>query len=300
VNTRKDISKDIPVKSIAIVLNPEKDAAVEIARQTASLLMNQDVRVLADRTSADAMGMPDLSQSDEVLGESDFALVLGGDGTLLRAARMLAPYGVPMLGVRLGKFGFLTDLEPDGVQTALARVMEGNYKLEERMMLQTNVRRHGRLIRKWVALNDVVIAKGPLARMLLLGVHVADEYLSTYAADGLIIATPTGSTAYSLSAGGPLVTPDLKLIIVTPICPHTLSARSLIVSNHEHVKISVETDPGDVVMATVDGQVGMRLQRGDEVIVSEADIRAKLISLDGETFYSKVQTRLKWGDRFEF
>ena len=149
------------------------------------------------------------------------------------------------------------------------------------------------------ALNDVVIGKGPLARMLRLETYVSDKYITTYQADGLIIATPTGSTAYSLSAGGPLVTPDLNVMIVTPICPHTLNVRPLLVSSRETVKVLICGDIHEEVMLTVDGQVGVHLEEGDEVLVGEAEFKARLVKVGDTTFFDKLQSRLRWGGRFD-
>jgi NAD+ kinase len=287
------------MKSVAIILNPEKIEAVKLARDIALWLEERGLLVIAEHSAAEAMGVTRLSRDDDILATTDFALVMGGDGTLLRASRILAPAGVPMLAVRFGKFGFLTDTEPSDIYETLETVLEGRFHIDERMMLHAIVYRGGRREANSVALNDIVIAKGPLARMLRLGTHVSGCYISTYAADGLIIATPTGSTAYSLSAGGPLVTPDLDMIIITPICPHTLNARSLIVSSAETVEVDVESDPGDVVILTVDGQVGIPLEPGDRVLTSKADFKAKLISTNKVSFFSKLQTRLRWGDRFD-
>ena len=254
---------------------------------------------MVEHDAATAMSEPSLSRDEEQLAKADFALVMGGDGTLLRASRIMAPAGVPMLAVRFGKFGFIMDTEPESIHEAIKCILEGRHEINERMMISATVNRSGKKTHTAPALNDIVIAKGPLARMLRLGTHVSGQYISTYAADGLIVATPTGSTAYSLSAGGPLVTPDLKTIIITPICPHTLNARSLIISSRETVEIHVESDPGDVVMLTVDGQVGIPLEHGDKISIHESESRARLISTGGPTFYNKLQTRLRWGDRFD-
>lgn len=287
------------MRSVAIILNPEKGNAIELARELVPWFEERGVLVMAEHDAATAMRMARLSRDEGILATADFALVMGGDGTLLRASRMMAPHGVPMLAVRFGKFGFLSDTEPAGARDALAAVLEGRYRTDERMMLQAAMYRSGRRLSRAVALNDVVVAKGPLARMLRLGTCVSGKFISTYAADGLIVATPTGSTAYSLSAGGPLVTPDLKVFIITPICPHTLNARSLIIPSRQTVDVVVESDPGDVVTLTVDGQLGVPLEPGDKISVREARFKAKLISVDGPAFFDKLQTRLRWGDRFD-
>lgn len=287
------------MKSVAIVLNTEKTDAVEAARELVPWFAERGVEVMVEHDAAVAMDTPRLSRDEKLLVAADFALVMGGDGTLLRAGRVMSRAGVPMLAVRFGKFGFLTDTEPADVRAALEEVLEGRYRIEERMMLETTALRSDKRLSSALALNDVVIAKGPLARMLRLGTHVSGKYISTYEADGLIVATPTGSTAYSLSAGGPLVTPELKVIIITPICPHTLNARSLIIASKEKVEVVVESDPGDVVVLTIDGQLGIPLEAGDRVSVQESKSKAKLIHVGEGTFYDKLQTRLRWGDRFD-
>ena len=287
------------MKSVAIILNPEKSEAVELACRLIPWLHERGAAVMTEHDAATAMSQPSLSRDEEQLAKADFALIMGGDGTLLRASRIMAPACVPMLAVRFGRFGFIMDTEPEDIYDALKCVLAGKYQTNERMMIAATVKRGGKKTHTAPALNDIVIAKGPLARMLRLGTHVSGQYISTYSADGLIVATPTGSTAYSLSAGGPLVTPELKTIIITPICPHTLNARSLLISSKETVEIDVESDPGDVVMLTVDGQIGTPLEHGDTVSIHESKSKAALISTGGQTFYSKLQTRLRWGDRFD-
>jgi NAD+ kinase len=287
------------MKSVAILLNSEKHEAVRLAKELLPWFEARGVRVIAEHDAANAMDAPSISRDESELAKADFALVMGGDGSLLRASRIMAPAGVPMLAVRFGSFGFLADIEPAEARDALERTLAGDCRIEERMMLLAGVHRDGKTIFSSDALNDVVIAKGPLARMLRLDTHVSGKYISTYSADGLIVATPTGSTAYSLSAGGPLVTPALKTIIITPICPHTLNARSLMISSDETVEVKVEGGPGDVVMLTVDGQLGVQLDPGDTVCVGQAELRAKLITFGPTAFYEKLQTRLRWGDRFD-
>lgn len=286
------------MKSVAIILNPGKRDAVRLARDLVPWLESKGDLVLADHDGAAAMDLLRISRSEEELVKCDFALVLGGDGTLLRASRIMTPAGVPMLPLRFGELGFMTDVDPKNAVAALGQVLEGNYRLDERMTLKAVISRGTERIVTFTALNDMVIAKGPLSRMLRIPTSVSGRYITTYASDGLIIATPTGSTAYSLSAGGPLVTPDLKVIILTPICPHTLSVRSLIISSTESVEVSVQSDSGDVVL-TVDGQQGIPLKQGDCVTIQESDRKARLIALDESSFYEKLRTRLRWGDRFD-
>lgn len=287
------------MKTIAILLNPDKKDAVDLVRTLVPRLQDRGANVVMERDAARVTEWPQFAGDAKRLTSSDFALVLGGDGTLLRASRLMAPAGVPMLGIRFGKFGFMTDVEPNAAEKAIDCVLEGRHQIEERIMLRAGVQRAGREIATATALNDAVIHKGPLARMLRLEAYVSEKYIATYQADGLIIATPTGSTAYSLSAGGPLVTPDLNVTIITPICPHTLNVRPLIVSSRQIVKVVISGDTEEVVMLTVDGQVGLPLEEGDEVLVGEAEYTASLITVDGVTFYDKLQSRLRWGGRFD-
>lgn len=288
------------MKTVAILLNAQKEGAVRLARELVPWLHARGVRIIAEHAAAEAIQEPALSRDESELVKADFAIVMGGDGTLLRASHFMAPAGVPMLAVRFGSFGFLADTEPPSAVAALEKVLEGEFGLDKRMMLQAVVERGGEKLPGIPgALNDVVIAKGPLARMLKLHTHVSGKYISTYAADGLIVATPTGSTAYSLSAGGPLVAPALDTIIITPICPHTLTARSLLISVRESVELAVEGGHGDTVMLTIDGQLGIPLEHGDKISVREAGYSAKLISFGANTFYDKLLKRLRWGDRFD-
>lgn len=287
------------MKSVAVLINTGRKSAVALARDLVPWLGRHGLQVMLEYDGAEALDAMKLARDEDALTETDFALVMGGDGTLLRANRIMAPAEVPMLALHLGQFGFMTDVEPEDAVPALEKVLAGDYVIHERLTLKTRVVRPGSRIKTPVALNDVVISKGPLARMLKMEMNVSGRFVSNYLADGLIIATPTGSTAYSLSAGGPLIAPELKLITITPICPHTLSTRSLVVSSRESIETVVESKSGDVVMLTVDGQVGIPLEHGDRVVVTESKIKARLISVEEGTFYKKLQTRLRWGDRFD-
>lgn len=287
------------MKSVAIILNTKKHEGIRVGRELITWLEDRHVLVMAEHEGALALGAPRISRDETELAKADFALIIGGDGTLLRASRFLAPAGVPMLPLRFGQFGFLSDIEPKDAKAALEAVLKEEVQIRERMMLKAEVFRDRKCISKSHALNDMVIAKGPLSRLLRIATHVSGEYISSYAADGLIVATPTGSTAYSLSAGGPVVTPDLKVILITPICPHTLNVRSLIISSEQSVEVVVESEPESVVMLTVDGQLGVPLEPGDRVHLSEAPFKSKIVSIGSASFFEKMQKRLRWGDRFD-
>ncbi len=222
----------------------------------------------------------------------DCVIVLGGDGTLLSVARRAAQAGTPILGVNLGNLGFLTEVEPANLEKALWALVRGEYTIEERTMVQAQVTRAGRIVTSLAGLNDVVISKGAFARIISLDVFVNDEYYSTFPADGIIISSPTGSTAYSLSAGGPLISPNIDVMLVTPICPHTLFSRSLVIAGDDRVRVVVEA-PHEEVAVTVDGQVGFRVESHDEIIVGRAPEVTRFVRLQAKSFYGTMRERLK-------
>jgi NAD+ kinase len=223
----------------------------------------------------------------------ELAVVLGGDGTLLNAARRLRGRA-PLLGVNLGRLGFLTELEIFELYQELPAVLSGRYRLDARLMIEARVWREGRLIDEQTALNDLVITKGPFARLILCALHLNGRPVDTYHADGLIVATPTGSTAYSLSAGGPLVDPALDALVITPVCPHTLYSRSMVVSPREEVTVEL---PGvhHATMLTADGQAGTELRAGDRVEIRRSPERAVLLRRPGWSFYEVLRRKLREG-----
>ena len=232
----------------------------------------------------------------EECAELDLLLVLGGDGTLLRGARMVAPYGVPVLGVNLGHLGFLTSASPEELETALSRTLAGEVVIDRRMTLEVAAQgRDGELRGAALALNDAVLHKGGVARVIRLAVHVHGEEVGTYSADGIIFSTPTGSTAYSLSAGGPIVSPGVECIIATPISPHTLAVRPLVLPADETISVEV-LSPTQELILTLDGQEGAALSPGDRVVVRRGERPVKLVRFPGQTFFSTLRRKLRWGD----
>lgn len=232
----------------------------------------------------------------EMVPRLSLLLTLGGDGTLLRGARVVAPYGVPVLGVNLGHLGFLTSVGPDELEIGLEAAVRGEAVLDERMVLEARAEGagghdHG----SYLALNDAVLHRGGVARMIRMAIHAHDEEVGTYSADGIILATPTGSTAYSLSAGGPIVSPAVNCIVATPISPHTLAVRPLVLSASETVTVEV-LSPTEELILTIDGQEGARLLPGDRLVVSRAPVPLRLVRLPGQTFFSTLRRKLRWGD----
>lgn len=246
--------------------------------------------------AAQNLGRPELGGDYELLlHHIDLALTLGGDGTLLCTARLLAPAGIPVCGVNMGRLGFLTEVEVADLDEALAKIMAGDYSIERRLMLDAMVFRNSRHIHTTAALNDVVITKGGFARIITTQLYIDGFLTARYNADGLIVATGTGSTGYSLSAGGPIVNPILPVIVVTPICPHTLDARSLIVADYEEIKVEVQASHEDICMTT-DGQATFRLLPRDIVVVRKSPLQARFLKLRSRSYYETLRTKLRRGE----
>jgi NAD+ kinase len=287
------------MKKAAVIVNAGKDHAINLTLDLIKWALLHNLEIMLEPYVADLLNRSEIAADEAALQTSDFAIVLGGDGTLLRASRIFAPHDIPILAIRFGRFGFLTDIEPADTIKAIEDYTAGNFHIHERMMTRNTVTRGNEVIAAADALNDAVIGKGPLSRMLKLSIFISDKYVATYDADGLIIATPNGSTAYSLSAGGPLVAPDLQVLIITPICPHSLTMRPLIISSQQIVNVKIEGGSVDDIMLTIDGQIGVPLQNDDIVTIEKSSFVTKLISVNRITFYDKLQTRLKWSDRFD-
>lgn len=287
------------IKTIGILANPGKEPAIAVAQTADTYLREHGVDVLLPYHLAESFGAPERGLAEPAVASADAVLVMGGDGTILAASRECAPKMTPILPVHLGRFGFLTEVAPEDLIAALDGLLEDRYTIEERMMLSGVSKRASETADSTsvYALNEIAIANGPLSRVLHLRLLINGRYVTSYAADGIIVATPTGSTAYSLSAGGPLVHPVLQTLLVTPICPHTLTARTLLVPADHEVTIMVERDPEDTVRVTVDGQLGFPLRAGDQITVRRSPTPARLISVGGADFYDKLQTKLRWGER---
>jgi NAD+ kinase len=245
--------------------------------------------------------LPQTSESEELLYECpviefledvDVIITLGGDGTLLGVARQVADKGIPILGVNLGQLGFLTDLEVPDLFSSLEKLLSGDYQVEPRMMLSAEVQQKGSSNASFIALNDVVISKGPISRIIRMETYIGNDFLATYRADGIIISSPTGSTAYSLSAGGPIVAPDLEVMIVTPICPHTLYDRPFILPDNQEVKIVLRSNSPEV-MLTIDGQIGYPLQKNDCVCIHRANVYTNLIKIKKRSFAEVLRLKLR-------
>lgn len=230
--------------------------------------------------------------TEEMATVANLLIVFGGDGTYLHTARATAGAGIPIMGVNLGRLGFLTEIEIHELDWALEHLKQGDYSIEERNMVEAQVFRNGKMVHRGIALNDVVISNAGFVRMVELETYIDGEFLNSYPADGLIIATPTGSTAYSLSAGGPIVNPFSKALIITPICPHTLYSRSIVLSKDEVVRVKVNSDHRNCVL-TLDGEYSFSLVKSDEVQLRRAEEVVRSVSMPGHTFYKILHDRMR-------
>ena len=227
-------------------------------------------------------------------GPAEFAIVFGGDGSILRVARILGPNQVPTIGVNIGKFGFLAEINPEQLHRLMDSLASGEFKVVSRMMLHTRATRGGEVLRESLALNDTVISRGSRSRMISIGLTIDDEHVTDYNGDGIIISTPVGSTAHSLAAGGSILEANLRAFAITPICPHTLSNRPLVIPSERQIDLVVNR--ADVAVGlTMDGQVYSDLQTGDHVRVWRAEKDFQLIQTGMRSYYKTLHTKLGWG-----
>jgi NAD+ kinase len=236
----------------------------------------------------------DISDEDELEKVSaDLAFVFGGDGTILSASRKLNAKQIPLIGVHLGKFGFLADLTSREISDSLEKIFAGEYVISQRMLLTCKVIRSKQVINETLGLNDAVISRTSLSRLISIKLYVNEKTVTTYSSDGLIVSTPSGSTAHSLSAGGPIVTPDMEAFIITPICPHTLSNRPLVVSGDSKIEMEQISESKGVGL-TVDGQIYFDVKVGDKIVIEKAENKLQLIDIQTRTFYDVLREKLNW------
>jgi NAD+ kinase len=283
------------MKRIGIICKPGRPEPVEILRDLLPWIRQRGHETFVDTETAAKLNMAGHSRT-EIASRADLVLVLGGDGTMLSVGRLVAGKGVPILGINLGGLGFITEVNRDNIYDLVERVLTDGCGVEERMMLAAAVRRDGRRIAEYRVLNDLVINKGALARIIDLETFVNNTYVTTYKADGLIISTPTGSTAYCLSAGGPIIYPTMDSITLTPICPHTLTNRPIVLPDDFRIEIHLKTQTEDVYL-TLDGQEGFPLKKDDVVEVGKSDAGIKLLIPCDRDYFRILRNKLRWGER---
>ena len=285
------------IQSVGIISKPSKEDIGTVVPPLLEWLHSHGLKAFCDsETAACSTAAGSAVPREELPGKVDLLIVLGGDGTLLAAARLLGEYDVPILPVNLGGLGFLTSVTLDELYPLLELVLAGRHGTTERMMLQAELLRGNQVVTRQLALNDAVVTKPDLARIIDFDVSVNDEFVCRYRADGLIVSTPTGSTAYSLAAGGPIVYPLIQAFVITPICPHMLTNRPLVIPDTSRIVIdfSPADEPGHL---TVDGQVGFQLQRGDRVAITRAKSKVHLVRSPQKTYFEVLRSKLRWGER---
>ncbi|MCK4401804.1 NAD(+)/NADH kinase [bacterium] len=283
------------ITRIGIIGNPKKPSALKLARDLSEWLGKKGISIFVSHDCAEMLlDKKQVVENGELLSNADILIALGGDGTLLSAARLVSSSSIPILGVNLGGLGFLTEVNSSRVYEVLEQVLSNKFSIEDRMLINGYVLRKGKgKISHFSALNDAVITTEAIARVLKLETYINKQYVTTYVADGLIVATPTGSTAYSLSAGGPIVHPALKAIIITPICPHTLTNRPIIVSEKSVISVEPIFETNKIAL-TIDGQIKFDLLHSDKLVIKKAPYTLKLISSPENDFFTILRKKLKW------
>jgi NAD+ kinase len=282
---------------VGIFAKPHRVDVAETLREAVRWLRQRNCVVLVEQSAVEIFELDDVeaADGDQIPAAADILIVFGGDGTMLSVARQIGRNRCPILGVNLGSLGFLTEVALSELFPSLENVLAGRYRVQSRGMLQAEIRSAGKPAETHHALNDVVINKAALARVICVEAYLDDRFLSAFVADGVIIATPTGSTAYSLSAGGPIVDPELDSILLTPICPHTLTNRPLVLPPERRLRFVLQE--GDDVMVTIDGQVGRDLKQGDEVVCTQSPNRVEMIQPQDISYFDVLRAKLKWGER---
>jgi NAD+ kinase len=282
------------VKNIGIFCKQKLPVGHKVLADLIAWLGKKDCQVILDKDTASIAGQDSSCQLADIPARVDLIIVLGGDGTLLGVARSAHPFNVPILGVNLGTLGFLAEVTQANLYEVLDNVLEGRYECESRMLLNACIWRDNKKVGNYHVLNDVVISKGALARIVNLKVQVNGQYMTSYRADGLIVSTPTGSTAYSLSAGGPIIHPSMDALVLSPICPFTLTNRPIVIPDQSVIQVELAIDNEDV-RVTFDGQEGCDMFQGDLLEVKKSKTSIQLIQAPGKNYYQTLRKKLHWG-----
>lgn len=282
------------LKKIGVVVGKDKDVGYKHTRIIVEGLLNKGVEVILSPKLKESLKL-DAIESESTFQESDFIICVGGDGTFLKAARKAFSFGKPVLGINKGTVGFLAEVEPCEIDEAIEKVISKDYTIQPRMVLVTEVIRNGKQVFKDYAINDAVVTRMALSRVLRLQIQVDEKFVDSFGGDGVIISTPTGSTGYSLSAGGPIVQPDMRLMLVSPICPHILYSRTFVISDSKTVSVSFKTEKNLNAMITLDGQEGFELQTGDLVNVRASEDSVYFASVKNINFYDVLRAKIRSG-----
>jgi NAD+ kinase len=282
------------IRKLGIVANCGKPHAPAVLRKLAAKARKMGIKLVADKAIISLLDNKKCTEAGRNFGSVDVVMALGGDGTMLRAVRMLEGKDIPVIGLNLGALGFLTSVVEDELDCALKCLVSGKYSTSIRAMVDAVVERKRRTIVRQRALNEVVVSSGPSKRVVVLGLAVDGDKVTSYVCDGLIVSTPTGSTGHSLSAGGPILTPETQAFVISLICPHTLSSRPLVVPDKSEIVISVE-DASGKIMFSVDGQIAENLVEGDRVRIRKSQSIVRFVHLPGYSYFTVLRRKLHWG-----
>lgn len=286
-------------KQIGLIGRPDHNGVVETLQRVIALLQSRGHEVVLEQQTAELV--PDISlpvfERHQLGAQSDLVVVVGGDGSMLNAARALVDHGVPVLGINRGRLGFLTDISPNEIESALGAVLDGHYREESRFMLNFEVLREGAVLAGCSALNDIVLHPGTAAQMIEFELFINGEFVNSQQSDGLIVATPTGSTAYSLSAGGPIMHPSLNALVLVPMYPHTLSSRPLVVNADSEIRLDVMRQRSILPLVSCDGAVRFQTEAGDSIIIRKKSGALRLIHPLDYNYYEACRSKLGWGNR---
>lgn len=286
-----------PVSKVVVVARTGSDHPLELASRIGSWLRERSVGVQFDLATSTALGLRNGVRRDAIPKKTDLVIAVGGDGTLLSIARSVSPSGIPILGVNMGTMGFLTELQPDELLPNLDKIVTGDYRIEERATLRVRLMHGEQPLNEHMALNDVVVTKSALARMIGLELWLDRNRMASYTSDGLILSTPTGSTAYSLSAGGPVLDPEVDAFVITPICPHSMAYRPTVIPGNTSIQVALKEGTHEEVYVTLDGQIGFPITHQDVLHVDRHPAPVRLLRLSDRSFYEVLRTKLKWGER---
>ncbi|NMA95338.1 MAG: NAD(+)/NADH kinase [Clostridiales bacterium] len=279
------------MRNIGIIPNLTKDDGT-LTELIVKMAKNYGMECYITYDIYDKIGVGTPLIDDEFYEICEAIMIIGGDGTLLRASTKASKYDIPVIGINMGRLGFLTAVESSEIDIALKCLREDTYNLESRMMLRAEVIRDNRSLGVMTALNDIAITKGSYARLIHLSAYINGEFVNFYPADGILVSSPTGSTAYSLSAGGPIVNPNMSCLLLTPICPHMLNIRPIITSADDEIKVVIDGDNDGDILLTLDGQEGTKLLEGDEIIVKKNKKSTKLIRIGEPDFFDVLRNKL--------
>lgn len=288
------------IKRIGLVVKPHQPEALETLCNLTEWLTARDIALAGgpavdrERIEHETGCAIEIIPDNELPQKVDLILVLGGDGTMIATARMLGDCEVPVIGVNYGGLGYLAEFRIDELFTALESILAGDYKLEKRVMLAVELRRGDEVVTRNRVLNDVVMNKSALARIIQIETYLNEQFVNSFRADGLIVSTPTGSTAYNLSAGGPIIFPTMNTVVITPICPFTLSNRPIVVPDDSVIEVRLMTEKEDVAL-TLDGQVGFPIQARDRVIIRKSNTTFNLVQPKNRNYFDLLRDKLRWG-----